>query len=217
MGFYPELDNLNLPQLIERFDGPPPDGPEYGTAFYQEVASLIRQHDPAGLNFLLRELLKRGEDTERLRGILLGLRFPLPESLDLRALLLPYLRDERPVVVADAVDGLAQVGTAEALDEVLPLRKHPSPYVRASVLRAVGQLPLERAWPMLREGLHDPDNLVRETALDELTTAVLGAVDRPKSQRAIIEEATEAIKAMLEDEDPSVREVAQEAKWVMTA
>ena len=217
MGFYPELDNLNLAQLIERFDGPPLDGPEYATAFYQEVASLIRQHDPAGLNFLLRELPKREEDTERLRGILLGLRFPPPESLDLRALLLPYLRDERPLIVGDAVDGLAQLGAAEAVEEVLPLRAHPSPYVRASVLRAVGYLPLQRAWPVLREGLHDPDSFVRETALDELATAVLGAVEGHKAQTAIIEEATEAIKAMLEDEDPGVRDVAQDATWVMTA
>ena len=217
MGFYPELDNLNLAQLIERFAGPPLDGPEYGTAFYQEVASLIRQHDPAGLDFLLRELPKRGEDTERLRGILLGLRFPPSESLDQRALLRPYLRDERPLVVADAVDGLAQAGVAEAVEEVLPLREHPSPYVRASVLRAVGQLPLQRAWPVLREALHDSDSLVRETALDELATAVLGAVEGHKAQTAIIEEATEAIKAMLEDEDPGVRDVAQDATWVMTA
>ena len=117
------------------------------------------------------------------------------------------------------LDGLAQVGAAEAVEDVLPLREHPSPYVRASVLRAVGQLPLERAWPVLREGLHDPDTLVRETALDELTTAVLGAAERPRSESGIIEEATEAIKAMLEDEDPGVREVAQDAnaKWVMTA
>jgi hypothetical protein len=202
MGFYPELDHLSLDQLIDRFHGPPPDGPEYATAFYQEVASLMRQFDPQGLDTLLQELQRKNPNTERLRGMLLGLTFPPPTDPDRSRSVLTclrnYLQDERPLIVADAIAGLQRMGAEEAADEVYALRHHPSPYVRANVLRFLGRLRPGLAWSILQDALRDEDKLVREAAIEVLVELVDRAVD-------VLESVAE------EERDPDVRRLAEAA------
>jgi hypothetical protein len=40
MSLYPELDDLSLDELIQRFHGHPLDGKKYVTVYYEEVAAV---------------------------------------------------------------------------------------------------------------------------------------------------------------------------------
>jgi HEAT repeats len=167
MSLYPELDNLNLTKLINCFHKNLSAHESDNFTYFGEVALRIRQQGKVGIDFLLEELDKANLD--QLRGIILALTFPPPvEHAALRDKLLSYLCDQRPLIVADAVDGLRFLGATDAADAVLPLRTHPDPYVRGSVLRFISHLfPLSAPTVML-EALQDPDYIVRENAIDEL-------------------------------------------------
>lgn len=197
MTFYAELDNLTLDELIERFRGPPIDGEEYGAIFYEEVTILIREHGDGGLAFLLGECERVGDDEDRLRGVLVALSWPPPDP-QIRAFLRPYLRNERPLVVMEAVEGLRWQQDSGARDPILALRNHASPYVQGSVLRYLQNLYPEEAVPLALAALHAPHYVVRESAIDVLDE--LGAV-----------EALAAIRPFLADSHPDVRQAAETA------
>ena len=202
MSVYPELDNPTLDDLIACWHAAPPDGPEFADTYYGEVAAQLREQGPAGINFLLdqaHQQMQPDGDAARLRAALLGLTLP-PRLEDPRLpdLLFTCLRDPRPLVVAEAVDGLWNRGDTDALVHVLILRNHPSPYVRSSVLRFMSHLYPREALPLLLEALHDEDPIVRENAIDELDE--LG-----------VEDAGPAIQQRLNDQDPQVRQAAQAA------
>ena len=84
------------------------------------------------------------------------------------------------------------------MDAVLQVRQHPSPSVRARVLEFLRQLDPEAARSALLAALHDPDYIVRETAVDELDD--LGAV-----------EALTALQPLLADPHPHVRQATEGA------
>src|SRR5690242_14094567 len=100
MSFYKELDNLNLEELIEKFKGPPKDGRKYAVLYYQEVAQLIREKGLPGINFLLDYINKA--TVSRLRGIIFALSDPNLRYTAIKDLLISFLHDPRPMIVADA-------------------------------------------------------------------------------------------------------------------
>ncbi len=194
MGVYPELDNLNLEALINCWYQPPLDGEEYAVSYYDELAALIREKGEAGITFLFGEISKA--NTERLGAILFFL--PPQDHPLLQDTLRSYLHDERPHVVARAIDGLRRQGEKDSINEVLSLRAHPSPYVRGSVLRFISELYPESAPSLLLEALQDPHYIVRENAIDELDR--LGVV-----------EAISSIRPLLADPHPDTRQAAETA------
>lgn len=197
MSLYPELDKLSLEQLMNCFHNPPPEGQDYASSYYPEVTLLIRQQGEEGETFLLQEMEK--VDSEHLRAIIFALTEPKLESPILQARLLSYLGDERPLIVAEAIDGLRQQGETGAKDAVLALSGHPSAYVRNNVILYIGSMiAAEEALTLLKPFLTDTDAGVRETAVEEISH--LGQPD-----------AIEYLIPLLRDIDRYVRDAAEEA------
>lgn len=196
MSFYPELDHLNLEELIARFQSSPVEGEESASVYYPEVALLIGQQGEAGIAFL-REEIDRA-DTERLRAILFALASFQLDAPEFQTRLVSYLQDKRSLIVAEAVDSLCKLGAKDTTNQVLALKEHPSPYVRGSVLRFMRRLHPDKALPLLIEALKDSDFLVRENAADEL-----GELERV--------EAIPYLCPLLADSHPDVRQAAQTA------
>jgi HEAT repeats len=167
MGIYPELDHLDLEGLMQRWHGAPigfavaarVDGDDDAIGYYDELAFLICRHEP-GVAFLIKEI--SSSDLPRLSAILNH----LPPNLSaIRTF--DYLYDDRPLIVARAIDRLQAEG-ADVLEQVLSLKFHPSALVRSSVLRFVSKQAPQSAPPLLIEALQDPDYLVRMSAIDQL-------------------------------------------------
>lgn len=195
MSFYPELDGLSLTELLKRFRGVPPPG-EQPSLWYQEVCARISEFGPEGLEILTREL--ETSDESRLRGLLFALGRSRVEDPMLRSRLRSYLADERPMVIAEAIDALHGQQAVTELPVVLALRGHASPYVRGAVLRFARYASPETARSLLIEALNDPEYIVRENALDEL--GELGAVD-----------SIPHLYPALADSHPDVRQAAETA------
>jgi HEAT repeat protein len=198
MSFYTELDNLNLEELLQRFHLPPPEG-EDAAIYYQEIAHLIKSLDQTGNNLLIEEI--NNANTPQLQAILFALtETPLAHPFakpELFHLVVSYLKDERPLIVMEAIDGLSRLGVTQPVKDILELLEHPSPYVRSSVLRFMRRLDSDKAFPLLIEKLNDPDYIVRESAADELGELEdIQAI--PYLQQLIIK-----------DTHPDVREAAQ--------
>ncbi|MFM5955647.1 MAG: hypothetical protein ACKOQ2_00535, partial [Dolichospermum sp.] len=109
MSFYPELDHLNLEQLIKCFQLPAPEN-EDAVLFYQEVSHLIATQGETGIKFLWQEIDQA--NTTQLQAILFALtEIPLEHPFsqpELLKLLANYLHDERPLIVMEAIDGLSR-------------------------------------------------------------------------------------------------------------
>jgi HEAT repeat protein len=195
MSFYQELDSLSLEELISHWYGHPIDGEEYSALYYQELAISILNQGEAGRTFL-KNILDKSLSVEELGAILSNLpsqEYSLPQDL-----LLPYLHDDRPLVIAAAIDGLATQREHNSLDEILLLRQHSSPYVRGSVLRFLSVVQTQEAIPVLIEALQDSHYIVRENAIDELDS--LGAT-----------ESIPLIRSLLNDSNLEVQQAAQTA------
>jgi hypothetical protein len=154
-------------RLIDFFREPAPEGQAFAFGYYSEIALLIRNIDQQGVRFLYDE--QPQADTQRLRAIL----FALAEPPKLRRSWLPqlwwsYLDDERPEVVAEAIDSLWRYGDKKAKYRVLQLQHHRSEYVRGSVLRYISHIVPRFAPLLLVAALGDDHFIVRETAIDEL-------------------------------------------------
>lgn len=197
MGFYPQLLDRTLGELLARFHAAAPDGEDYAYPFYAEVASLIRKQGKAGVEALLRELDRANADRSRAAIFALTMR-PRLKHPALWSRLLPYLEDPRPLIVAEIIDGLWSQRKKDCTYRVLELQQHPSPYVRGSVLRFVSHLTPKCAPLFLVAGLKDADYLVRENAVDELDR--LGAV-----------ETLPHLRPLLDDEHPDVRQAVATA------
>ena len=199
MSIYPELDNLDMTKLINCFHKTFTDDESDNFSYFSEVALRIREQGKAGIDFLFEESERTNLELEQLRGIILALTFlPPVEHPSLRGILLSYLHDRRPLIVADAVDGLAFLGATDTADAILPLRTHPDPYIRGSVLLFISRLFPKEAPPILLEALEDPHYIVKENAIDELDD--LGVI-----------EAIPYIRPFLSDPHPYVVEAAQTA------
>lgn len=195
MSFYPELDSLTLKELIEHFQGQPLEGEDPST-YYLEVAILIKNQGNAGINYLYRAIDKA--DAQRLRGIIFALTESSLEKEKLRPLLFKYLKDQHPLIVAEAIDGLCKLEEKNAINQILAMLEHSSPYVRGSVLRFVAQLYPDKALPLLLSTLKDPHFIVRENAVDELGELGLPSV-------------IPYLQPLLSDPHPDVRQATQTA------
>lgn len=195
MSFYPELREKDLEGLKTCFQSPAPKEEE-ATAYYQEVAHLIASRGEEGRQYLARAV--DGADQPQLRGIIFGLGEGPDKNPLSRDILFRFLRDERPLIVAEAIDGLRNQGYRDVLDVVLPLYEHPSPYVKGSVLRFVASQDPTRANDLLFKALKDPSFIVRENAADEL-----GELRQ--------QESIELLRPLLEDPHPHVRQAAESA------
>ena len=207
MGLYPELNNLSLAQLATCFRNVPPSEEGYEAAYLYEVAFRIRKQGEPGNNSLWDELGDAGE-TE-LRALLFALTIPSEVPSDIHPLepvmasrlqqkLILYLSDERALVVAESIRGLCSLKQTSALERVLPLATHQSPYVRSSVLDYLIALFPELAIPRLLESLNDPHHIVQYTAIDGLDDLE-------------VVEAIPLLRKLLVDEHPDVRDAAQTA------
>src|SRR5688572_3254851 len=132
------MPNLSLETLIAKFLAPMPDGADSGYAHYSDLALQIAERGQSGSDVLMG--LRSTVDDDRLRAIIFALASHPVEPMRLRTLLVAYLGDQRPLIVAEAVDGLAALDTRDAIGQVLALQDHPSPYVRGSVLRFMARL-----------------------------------------------------------------------------
>jgi HEAT repeat protein len=192
VSLYPELDGLSSAEWIEQFLGEPPD-PDEATLFFGEVGALLGPSDPA---FLIGQVGNPNED--RARGALVGLSFVPTPGADVEAAFVSALDDARPMVIAEALHGLAALGKPAAVERAIPLLAHDSEYVRAAAGRYLARVRPEAGRPALFAALHDPSFIVRESAIDELDEAQVVA-------------ALPSIAALTRDPHPDVREAAQTA------
>ena len=199
MSFMPELDNLNLDELIARFRGTATGHEDEEQVYYDEIAHQIWfQHDEAGKAFLLDELERVREDETRLRAVLGSLWFlPAHDPVGTRINLF-YLDHANESIVMEAIDGLTHLEVTEAHDRVLTYLSHPSQYVVGAVLRYMSRLFRDEAIPILLEALHDERYIVRECAVDELDE-----LDPPASN------AAPYVRPLLDDPHPDVRSAAR--------
>lgn len=203
MALFPELEGLTCPDLFVLFSSQSPCGidPEERELWLEEIAVRIAKSGTEGFSFLLQNI--PGADPSRLRAILLSFSF-LPEEIarermaELKKILLTCLGSEDPILLAQAVDGLNSLGVSNALERVLALLNHQSPYVVGSVLRYLSQHYPERAKPILLESLKSREPIVRQNAIDELDDLACA-------------EAVPHLRPLLQDEDKHVRQAAETA------
>ncbi len=170
VSFLEELDDLGYDELVVRFDGPPLDDLVENSphVFYQEVAMLLRERDPHAGAAFLRGRAGSDQPPARLVGALFGLSWQGPADVEHRPLLLGQLGHPDELVVQEAIDGLASLGSSQDVDVVASHATHPSPYVRGAVLRYRQRVFDVAARPWLLTGLSDADPVVRFWALDAL-------------------------------------------------
>jgi len=166
---YPELNDLSLAELIERFWGSRPDEDDDGdgVVYYSEVTLRMREFGHEGIEFLLNTA--NHCNLGQLRSILLALSFS-PRINDPRIdnLVEVCLDDSRPIIIADAIRALVYRGKAELVERVMSFQHHSCEYVRGSVLVFMRELYPQQSLPLLLDALHDPHYIVRESAVDEL-------------------------------------------------
>jgi HEAT repeat protein len=167
MSLYPELDTLSLDKLIARFRGAPAEGKQYATAYYMEVAHTIRRKMGKESVTFLESEFDKVKDAPRLRALISALAAP-PAVKSLERRLLSFLKDKRPLIVMEAIDGLRLLKSRRAHGDIKKLFNTRSPFVRGGVLRYMTQLYPHRAFPLLAKAAKDTHYIVRQVAADEL-------------------------------------------------
>ncbi len=203
---YPRLNDMTLSELMAHFRAEHLD--EEGNEDwwqYEDIALLIRKYDTkAGVDFLI-QMFNSTQSVAKKRAILATLTYPpaldTPEIFDL---LIKSLDDQEDVVVMDAIDGLRHLKKSDFLDRVMTFNNHPSPYVRAAVLRFIGGLFPNQAVPYLIEAIHDPHFIPREETAD--TIGEMDIDDDEKRQLFM-----PYLQVLLNDEHPHVRQAAETA------
>lgn len=166
MGFYTELENLDVDELKLRFERKEEED-EYGAIYYEEIVKHLLTQGIEGISYLKRIVEEAQIDVPQLRAAICMLSFE-PQGPWYRKKLQALLQDSREFIVAEAIDSLASTQARDLSEDILRLLAHPSPYVRGSVLRYMRKLFPKTAAPMLLAALKDAHPLVRENAIDEL-------------------------------------------------
>jgi len=174
---------------------------------YYDLVKRIRATGSDGIAFLLSKLTDE-PDIEKLRAVIHGLTLKAgseglyPLTAQQHRFLFITLKDMldkgHPLVIAEAVDGLARLDVNNVTDLVNTLASHESPYVRGSVLRYLRRTLGKESLPYLIGALKDKDYIVRENAVDEIDELNAG-------------EALPLITEMLKDPHPDVRAAAKTA------
>ena len=158
-GPFPELRGLDYAGLEAAFRDAPPDGPQFGLAYWVEVAALLAT-SRRGRRFLRKAA--RDADPERSAAALFGLAGPGGRrSRRLRRLLESKADSGHPVVAAEAIEGLASIGAHQRDATVAAWLARDSGRERSAALRYAaehGRTPLAE---LLRPALQDPDSQVR--------------------------------------------------------
>jgi hypothetical protein len=205
MALFPELAARSPEELARAFDTGPTSAdtvPEEEVPLWlDEVALALAENGEPGLNALLQRVASA--DEQHLGAIFLAVssvkgNVRRKYQRQLQQLLLSFLDDPRPDVVAGAVDGLTILGAKDVGDRVLPLLDHPSPYVVGSALRYLARHHPEEARPALLRALQAADPIVRQNAVDEL------------DEMSCVE-ALPQLRPLLNDEDEDVRLAARTA------
>jgi hypothetical protein len=195
MGIYPELDNLDLKDLIDYWHTTKPlDGEEYAASYYDELAFLIADKGTAGHLFLNEQISKTND--YKLAAILVNLSSkenPIPSNI-----LFEHLKHKSFPVISGAIEGLIIQEETKAKNEVVKLRFHESAYVRSSVLRFMSKLYPEEARSLLIEALQDRHEIVRQSAIDEIDELQMT-------------DAIPTLRPFLNDSSPDVRQAAETA------
>lgn len=200
---FPSPRNVKPTDLMAWFMGDhapriPKDEYEF---WLQEAALTLAKAGPDWVGVLLA--FAPHADDLQLRAILLALSCvhgTLHEKQRdaLCGLARDLLADKRPLVVAEAVDTLTSVGCPRMKESISSLIRHPSPYVRGSVLRHFARRHPKEAVPLLERALHSKEPVVRQNAVDEL--------DEMNYTPALAR-----IKRLLADPDKDVRQAARTA------
>lgn len=203
MSMFPQLDQQDSKELRNLFLGDSAvEAPEDEQELWlQEVALLIAQTGPKGVEFLLSRV--PGADEPRLLAIFLALtlvekNLSSHQRTTLCDLARRFLTDDRALVVAEAVDTLSRLQCSAVTESVSSLLTHPSPYVVGSALRFFAHREPEKAVPLLEKALTAEEPIVRENAVDEL--------DEMNYTPALAQ-----IKQLLQDPDDDVRQAARSA------
>jgi hypothetical protein len=203
VSFMPELDNLTLDQLIERFRGACPDGAEYAVTYYMEVGNRIALTGDAGLAALRTEVARVEDDTARLRGVLTGLLWtPRARYPEIRGLIYSHLHDSRDTIVCGAIWALGDFEDQAARDTVLAYRNHTSGSLRGAALYYLQHSFPDEAVPAALAALDDEHFVVRETAIDVL------------DELGVAGEYLDRIRPLLKDPHEHVR---QAAEWAISS
>jgi HEAT repeats len=197
MSIYPELENLDINTLIQKWNSQPTISDE-SELYYQEIAYLIREKGEIGSRFIANFLLDERNLDDEVR-IQAALRFlPLYKNKNINEFLFRCLDDNRSKIVFLAIDALSYIQDSSAFERILSFKEHENPFVRGSVLRYLSKLYPDTAYPLLIEALQDSHYIVRENAIDEL--------DEMQDVRAI-----PYIEPLVHDVHPHVRQAAQTA------
>lgn len=201
---YPQLNQMTLPELMAHFRAEHLDEEgEEDWWQYDDTALLIRKLDArAGVDFLF-QMLSSTQSVAKKRAILSTLTSrPMLDTPEIFDLLIKCLDDQEDVVAMDAIDGLRHLMKFDLLDRVMIFKNHPSPYVRAAVLRFIGGLFPNQAVPYLIDAIHDPHFIPREETAD--TIGEMDIEDDEKRQLFM-----PYLEILLNDEHPDVRQAAE--------
>ena len=195
MGSYPALRGIPLLKLISKFQSRCPDGPGYSAGYFLEVAERIGESGSDGVEFLKSQLSNPSAVKVRAAVYALAARTRAPETI---TMLLSFLGDKRPIVVAESIDGLRRNHHGASLKRILPLSSHPNPYIAGASLRYVSAFNRTRAKDLLIKSLKNPRQVVRANACDEL-------------DRLNVSEAIPHLTPLLRDPAKPVRQAARTA------
>jgi hypothetical protein len=203
MSLFPDLDLIPLHNLMDLFssDYPYQLDPEEREIWLQEVAVKIAKAGSEGVSFLIRNM--PCPDRSKQRAILLAFSF-IPEAVvkersrELSELLVAFLGEEDPVLVAEAIDSLKVLGYPLSFPDILPFVNHQSPFVIGSALRYLSRFYPHKAKLLLLKALRSPEPIVRQNAVDELDELGWRA-------------AIPYLRVLLNDPDQDVREAARTA------
>ena len=197
MSFCPLFDSLDLAALTSLFLEPPmPEFLSEGwneNLYYSELVFQIAKRGRAGIRFL-RDGLETW-NAPRLGGAIGALSKPLCRDSQFRTFLYGRLSDSRPLIVMGAIDALRFRRDHKALEQVSALLRHPSPYIRAAVLRYLRRHDSLNVFSILVKALRDRNHIVRSEAADSLDE--LGN-----------KEAISHLFPLLSDRHPHVRQAA---------
>ncbi len=204
MSFYPELENLDVEALIQKWQAPPfadtnPD------LYYQEVAYALVLSSDRGITFL-QNLLNDTTiqtDTSRLAATIWALGSCEQIQPELTPQLTTFLETEpRDYILWATIEACAWQNHTLVKALVSEKLTHPSPILRGSALRYFDRLFSAEALPLLLQVLNDEHYIVRESAIDILDERDYGL--EPSGLRALLE-------PFLTDPHPDVREAAETA------
>jgi hypothetical protein len=205
MSFYPELDQLDVEALLNRWQDPLPDNYDDPDLYYQEVAyALVHSGDP-GITFLKNRLNDAAIqiDTSRLAATIWALggceQFQPALAPQLTTFLETDPRDSILLATIEACTNQNHTTVKALISEKLT---HLSPIVRGSAMRYFNRLFPSEALPLVLQGLEDAHYIVRASAIDILDEGDYGIA--PSDLRTLLE-------PFLTDPHPDVRQATETA------